>query len=173
MARRVSRARFVRPAPKTKIWIGVGVDEITLVTNTIQLLTVLNAAALALRPFTILRTRLEINLRTDQSAAAEGLTGAYGEIVVKESASGIGVTALPAPLTDIDADFFVWQGMTAPFELNGTGISSSWQPGFRYTVDSKAMRKIGTTDDIVTMSEIRAQGGGLLNVEGRRLIQLH
>ena len=71
MARRVSRARFIRPAPRTKMWIGdnVGTTVLTAATNT--LVAGLNAAALLLRPFTILRTRIVIQYRSDQQAVTE------------------------------------------------------------------------------------------------------
>ena len=172
MARR-RPGRFVRPAPKTKIWIGAGFSRATLTTNVNHLLAFLNAGGLALRPFTILRTRLVINFRTDQQAASEAPTGAYGEIVVKETASTIGVTALPGPLTEVNSDWFIYQGVTAPF-LFGDATGSSWSNGgAQYIIDSKAMRKVGPDEDVVSMIEMRATGGAFLNVEGRTLIQLH
>jgi hypothetical protein len=156
------------------MWVGAGFNEITIATNSEQLLAVYSATILALRPFTILRTRLAINIRSDQSSGAEGFTGAYGEIVVKETATGIGVTALPGTLADPDSDWYVYQGMSAPTELTpSTPASFSWSPGFNYIIDSKAMRKVGPTDDIAVLFESRSQGGALINVEGRQLIQLH
>ncbi len=170
MARRSSR--FVRPSPRTKIWLGAGIAQATLTTNTATLIGILNAGALALRPFTILRTRLVIQLRSDQQAAAENPTGAYGEIVVKESATTAGIGSLPTPLTEPDADFHVYQGMTSSFTfITAAGFESN--AGRQYTIDSKAMRKVGPQDDIATVFEMRNVGGGIMNVEGRILIQLH
>ena len=60
MARRVARARFVRPAPRTKMWIGAGVGITTALGSTTQLISLLSAGALLLRPFTILRTHQEV-----------------------------------------------------------------------------------------------------------------
>ncbi len=166
-----SRAAFVRPAPKTKIWITAGVAEQALASGAVTLLTSLNAAALALRPFTVLRTRLEIMWRSDQSAASETPTGAIGFIIVKESASTIGVTAVPTPLTEGDADFFVYQGVTTSIlSLSSIGVL---ERGNRYVIDSKAMRKVGVQDDIISVGETRSTGGAQYNVEGRMLIQLH
>ena len=164
--------RFVRPAPKTKIWIGAGIAEVTLVSNAEALVAVYSAAILAFRPFTILRTRLEINFRSDQVGSTEVPTGVYGEIIVKETATGIGVTALPGTITDPEADWYVYQGMTCAFEVV-TAAGFMTPAGSSWTVDSKAMRKVGPTDDLAACFQMRNVGGGLLNVEGRQLIQLH
>ncbi len=164
--------RFVRPSPRTKIWIGQGVALTTLGTGASTLIAVFNAAALALRPFTILRTRVSCNFRSDQTATTEDITGAFGMIVVKESAATIGITAVPTPLTEVDADFFVYQGMTAPFtSLTSVGFQDG--VGVRYDIDSKAMRKVGTNDDVAVVMELRSTGGAEINIEGRQLIQLH
>ncbi len=173
MARRTKGfARFIRPAPKTKIWIASGIPAATITTNAKVLMTVLNAAALALRPFTILRTRVFCTFLSDQGAASEVPTGAYGKIIVKETASAIGVTAVPGPLTEADADWFVYQGMTSHFDL-ATAVGFNEPGGQRFDIDSKAMRKVGPTDDLVSVFEARATGGAFLNIEGRTLIQLH
>ena len=171
MARRSTRV-FTRPAPRTKMWIGSGLAVAQPAASAATLFATYSAAALLLRPFTILRTRLDINWRSDQTAASEAPTGAYGEIIVKESATDIGVTAVPHPLADTEADWYIYQGLTAPF-LFITGVGIAGRAGFRYVVDSKAMRKVGPQDDLAAVIELRAAGGGLINVEGRQLIQLH
>jgi len=173
MARRRGLSRgFVRPAPKTKIWIPFHLAVATLTSNGKTLVSVMSAPELALRPFTILRTRLDLQFRSDQVAASEVPTGAYGVIVVTDIASGIGVTAVPGPLTDTEAAWIVYQGMTSAFEvISAVGFEES--RGVRYSIDSKSMRKVGPTDDVVDVFEMRAVGGGLLNIEGRQLIQLH
>ena len=131
-----------------------------------------NVALAALRPYTILRTRVTFSFRSDQVAASEVPTGAFGSIVVTDAAEAIGVTALPGPLTSHDQDWYLYQGMTSAFELI-TGAGFQEPRGVRYDVDSKAMRKVGPSDDVVDMFEMRAVGGALLNYEGRQLIQLH
>jgi len=173
MARGRARPRgFIRPAPKTKIWIQAGLVVQTLGSGAATLIGTLNAAALAARPFTILRTRIELMFRSDQSATNESPTGAYGEIVVKETASAIGVTAVPSPLTEGDADWHVYQAMSlALLSLTSVGVESPI--GVRYVIDSRAMRKVGPTDDLVNVAELRSAGGAFLNIEGRILIQLH
>ncbi len=116
-----------------------------------------------------------ISLWSDQEASDEDPFGSYGKIVVTDTASGIGVTAIPDPgvtTGDPDADWFLhqvaWNQMTASGTL-GIVVSgpANWQ------IDSKAMRKVGPTDDIVSMYKDESGVGSLLTTQGRMLIQLH
>ena len=173
MARR-GHGRFTRPPAKTRLWIGAGVVEKTLVSGASQLLTTLNAAALLLLPFTILRTRLVISYLSDQITQSEFTQGAYGEIVVSESASTVGITAVPTPIEEPEADFYVFQGMMQSFLLSSAvGISEIGGAGSITVVDSKAMRKVGLDDDVVAVFSQRAAFGATIAIEGRQLLQLH
>ncbi len=171
MARRF-RERVIRPAPRTKIWVGQRLSVIQPAGGAATLLGVMNAAFLLLRPFTILRTRLEINFRSDQTAAGETPNAAYGHIVVKETATTIGITAVPTPQTEEDADWFIYQGMICSV-VSLTSVGYDGNQGVRYSIDSKAMRKVGPQDDVASVIELDAAAGALINVEGRQLIQLH
>ena len=166
------RSRVTRPRPATKIWLGNDIALTNLITNTSTLIGSFNAAVLALRPFTILRTRITCNFRSDQSGGTEDITGAFGMIVVEEVAVAAGIASVPTPLSEVNADFFVYQGMTAPFTfVSGVGIIDP--AGERYDIDSKAMRKVDISDDVAIVFEMRSVGGGEINIEGRMLIQLH
>jgi len=172
MARR--RSRFIRPAPRTKIWIGAGVGGVSVPSNTKVLVSTLSVGSLLLRPFTVLRTHQVLLWSTDQIAASEGPVAGFGHIVVTEQAAAIGITAIPDPSGqdgDPEADWFVWQGLQTNFEF-------STAAGFRdvgkhYVVDSKAMRKVGPDDDLVSVVSSNGGFGAILTVAGRRLIQLH
>ena len=65
-----------------------------------------NAALLALRPFTVVRSRGAMYLRSDQSAAVEFQTAAWGGCVVSDEALAIGVTAVPTPVTELASDLW-------------------------------------------------------------------
>jgi hypothetical protein len=144
---------------------------VTLVSGAEKLVTVLNAAALLLRPFTILRSRLEIQFHSDQLAATEHPQGVLSYIVVTDQASGVGITALPAPMAEPDADWFIYQGVIASLDFaDSTGFS---QAGNLFTIDSKAMRKVGPNQDVASICELRSQGGAIISGEGRMLVQLH
>ena len=174
MARRHARSFVNRPPAKTKIWIGVGTGSDTIVGGSVQLLGTLNAAALASRPFTILRTRLLVTFQSDQTATSETPFGSYGHIVVSDAASAIGVTAIPDPSGisgDADADWHVWQAVHHGMK-SLTSVGITWGGISQYVVDSKAMRKVGPNEDLVNMFSSENVGADL-NVNGRILIQLH
>jgi len=174
MARRLSRGRFVRPAPKTKIWIGNGLVNTTIAGSSTTLLTSLAGGALLLRPFTILRSHMEILFKSDQTSVSEVPQGAYGETVVSDNASAVGVTAVPNPSSvdgDPDADWYVWQALASAF-VHATNAAFI-EGGRLFVIDSKAMRKVGANDDIVGVVDMQSGPGATIMFGGRTLIQLH
>ena len=165
---------FRRGAPKRLTqWIGLGLAA-DAVDNSSVLSAKLNATALALRPFTVIRTHIEILQQTDQSTASEDMGAAFGMCVVSESASGAGVASVPTPITDADSDlFFVHQWMIASFLLK-TAVGVADPSGTRYTIDSKAMRKVNNDQDVIIVVEGDSSGEGMvINSAGRMLIKLH
>ena len=172
MARRSTRARFIRPPARTKMWIGSGVGGTVLAGNTLALVSTLSGGALLLRPFTIMRTRMDLLFHSDQQAADETPHGSYGKLVVTDTAAALGVTALPNPSGingDPEAAWFVWQAMSSAF-LSSTEIGGE---GWHYVIDSKSMRKVGPDDDVVTLVDMQDGAGANLVSNGRMLIQLH
>lgn len=170
MARR--RHRFVRPAPKTKMWIGTGVGRASVSGTTPLLLASLNATALALRPFTILRSRILFYAESDQIIATETNSGVYSRQVVTDSAIAAGVGSVPTPLSQFEADYYVYQPFQYDF-LFSTASGHQTQFAYQYMIDSKAMRKVGPDDDIAIVVEQRGVVGATVGTEGRALIQLH
>jgi len=162
---------FVRPPARTMIWIGSPVANINVAASASVLLAVNSAAIDALRPFTIVRTRLVISVASDQQAASEFVQAVIGDIVVKSDATAIGITAVPTPITSPEAEWFTYTGLMAQMRFT-TGV------GFRnvdhqYQVDSKAMRKVGINEDIATVIENRSAFGLNIGQEGRILLKLH
>ncbi len=174
MARRRSPARFVRPAPRTKIWIGAGVGDVTIVASAVSIVSSLSAGALLLRPFTVLRTRQLIAYESDQIALSERTFGSYGSTIVSDQALAAGAASIPDPGTiagDPEADWFVHQAVWNSVARSASGMDAS--AGNVFVVDSKAMRKVGSNDDLVSMFSEESGRGGILTTQGRRLIQLH
>ena len=67
------------------IWFGAQAFTQTLgVPTTTALVQSLNALALALRPFTIVRTRGSVLVNSDQNAASEDYGASFGEAVVSD-----------------------------------------------------------------------------------------
>jgi len=164
-----------RKRRETRWLAGLSTNTVAAAANNATLLTSLNAAALALRPFTVVRTRGFMYIRSDQNAASETYEMAYGEAVVSDQASAIGVTAVPTPTTDDGSDlWFVYErrGGEVAFS-DATGIQSlqGIQP---FAFDSKAMRKVEDGQDIVSVQESSAlSAGAQLLVYSRSLIKLH
>ena len=106
MARRFRPRGFVRPPKRTVMWIGKipGNAPLAVGANTGVLVSTLNAAALALRPFTVMRTRGIVHWETDQLAASETPFGVVASIVVTESAAAAGAGSIPTPTTENDSD---------------------------------------------------------------------
>jgi len=171
MARRFARNRVVRPSPSTKVWFSFNIGSTILSASTQHLISVLNAAALALRPFTILRTRLEVLYVTDQDAANEVPFGVFGMITVNDKASAVGISAVPAPVAQPDDDFFVYQPMS--YSARQTTLVSWLPDGHHYVIDSKAMRKLDLGDDIATVFEQTAAVGAEIIMQGRMLVKIH
>ena len=133
----------------------------------------LNAAALALRPFTVVRTRFQLFTRSDQQSASEDQLSAMGIAVVSDEASAVGVTAVPTPITEMGSDlWFVHKVLMGSFfAADATGLGNR---GFPYEVDSKAMRKVDIGQDLVVVAEFSGAGlGSVMFVGGRMLVKLH
>ena len=132
----------------------------------------LNAAALALRPFTIVRTRFELALWSDQAAAIEEQTAGFAMAVVSDQASAIGVSAVPTPITDMASDlFFVYQLLYA----DESNLTDRTRLATRMTIDSKAMRKVDIGQDLVVVAELDSgtSDGWFIKAGGRMLVKVN
>jgi len=175
MARRHFSVPRGRSSPRTTEWASIAGFGTTLTAAGGSLLASLNAAALALRPFTIVRTHLSMTVRSDQIVASEDYGGALGMAVVSDQATAIGISAIPTPVTDADSDlFFVHQYMVGSVGFaDSTGI---WQrANTQVEVDSKAMRKVNADQDVVLVVELDVGIGNGMGIfgGGRFLIKLH
>ncbi len=142
--------------------------------STAVLGTSLNAAALALRPFTVVRTHLHFQVKSDQTAASEFYQAALGMAVVSDQAVAIGITAVPTPFTDMGSDlWFLHQILQGDFTfLSGVGVMEIG--GQLKDVDSRAMRKVEDGQDLVGIVETSSLStGAVAGFAGRQLIKLH
>ncbi len=175
MARRFSRNRAIRPPARSTLWVGGRIAQTAVGASSVAtLLGTLNAAALLLRPFTIVRTRLVVSVISDQTAASEFVEGAMGWQVVTETAAAAGIASLPSPLTEVDADFHVYMPfMNSIVNLTSVGAFERTGEGAFWTVDSKSMRKVGSDDDVAVTVEGASSNGFSIAIEGRFLVKLH
>ena len=168
---RMIRGRSV--SVRQNVWLFISIPEVAVPAASVLFAGSFFAAALALRPFTIIRTHMLATWGSDQATADEDSQGAVGSVVVQDQAIAVGVTALPSPVTDADAPYFLWQPMAQRFEfVSAVGVQSRsrWQ----YEIDSKAMRKVGNNEDVAIMVEnVDATSGANFSAIGRQLIKLH
>ncbi len=176
MARRRATGRFpaLRQGQRRETsWIDVVASDTTLAAAGTQvLINSLNAAALALRPFTVVRTRGTWLVTSDQNAATESFFGNLGAAVVSEQASTVGIGGIPTPATERGSDLFfvleTWPG----FLRFGSAIGSQVEVPREY--DSRAMRKVNDDQDIVFVLEAGLIGSGIdVQHVARFLIKLH
>jgi len=175
MARRFQRSTRVVAGPKRQtVWFEAAPVETAVGSaSTAVLIGSLNAAALALRPFTVIRTRGLIHVRSNQIAATETYGCGYGHAVVSDQASAIGVTAVPTPITDYGSDlWYLIEQIQGRLDLaTAVGFRDSGQAIY---FDSKAMRRVDIGQDIVEVVESTAfQVGQQVTTSFRILVKLH
>jgi len=164
-------SRLVRGSKRHTFWFGFGVASTTLSATGGTIIYNLNAGALALRPFTVVRTISEFFLSSDQAAAIETQQVAFGWAVVSDQASAIGVSAVPTPTTDLGSELWFFHKFIFGDESNLTDRTRSGQ---RVSVESRAMRKVDEGQDVVGVAELDAGStGAALVTGGRMLIKLH
>ena len=172
MARNFRTFKGVRPAPRTSVWLGTRLASTTIAGSGKTLLLQLSASALTLLPFTVVWTRLDVWFESDQAATSEKPQGAIGCGVISETASTLGITAIPSPVTDPEWDWFVYQGLRANFNFfDSTGFDATASNHF--VIDSKAMRKVGIDEDLVMVIALGTASGAVVGIEGRTLVKLH
>ncbi len=159
------------------VWIDVVESFNALPVGTSILLNVTGAGVLALRPFTVVRTRGMIGIRTDQVAATEDQAASFGYAIVSDQAVAIGVTAVPTPVTDRSSDaWFVYEDILADINSVGSATSNMGKTGEYKDYDSRAMRKVEDGFQMITVVESPAVGiaqGANFKHVGRLLIKLH
>ena len=134
----------------------------------------LNAPALALRPFTVVRSRFELWIQSDQEAVSENQCAAVGMAVVSDQAVAVGVSAIPTPITDMGSDlWFVHQILNSKVTII-TAVGA-FSEGQGYSVDSKAMRKVDIGQDLVVVAELSSatSSGFDINIGGRMLVKVN
>ncbi len=169
------RQRMVASGRKTFWFSGTEVRTTLASASSVAIQTSLNAGALALRPFTIVRTRGYIAVRSDQSAAAEDQNWGYGQIVVSDEAVGVGVSAVPTPDAQSGSSWIVYERGAGRFLfISGIGVDPRQMIDGTYRFDSKAMRKVEEGQDLISVVEASALSDGFVITSfSRTLIKLH
>ena len=169
MAFRRTVVRGGRSSKRESQWLDIAFVATTLTTPGGTITNSASAAVLALRPFTIIRVHMEIFVISDQAAAIEQQAGAYGLAVVSDQALAIGITAVPTPVTDMGSDLWFLHQI---YFVNSSSLTDRSMPGQKYSIDSKAMRKVNDDQDIAFVAETSAvAAGAILFTAGRMLVK--
>ena len=164
----MARSRFVKGPKRKSLWLQFVPVGSTLTAPGGFIYFSLNSAALALRPFTIVRTRFIAMIRSDQTSVGEDQLGAMGIAVVSDQAVDIGITAVPTPLTDMGSSLWFTHEML----MNNGSKSADGGGGGVFQVDSQAMRKVEVGQDLVVVGEQSTVGQGFgLFLGGRILVK--
>ena len=157
-----------RAVKRESLWFAVPAAVTTLTGST--LIYQLNAAALALRPFTIVRTIMDFMVTSDQAGAVETQALAFGFSVVSDQAAAIGHSAVPTPVTDLSSDLWMFHRW---LYCNESALTDRTTPACVYHSESKAMRKVVEGEQFVGTAELSGATGSILHSAGRILIKLH
>jgi len=175
MARRFTRGRVAAGSRRLTSWFTIPPASVTMTSTGGSLISSLNAAGLARRPFTIIRTHLTVHMASDQIIADEIQAMAVGMCVVSDQATAIGVTAVPTPDTDRASDlWYLHQDLMSDFSF-ATGVGFDAQGGSVVHIDSKAMRKVNDDQDVLLVAELSSgiSNGLFARFAGRFLVKDH
>jgi len=101
---------------------------------------------------TLIRTRGQIIIQSDQTATSEQPVGAVGMAVVSSQSVAVGVGSVPTPYTDQDSDLWVMHQYFATDLRFETAIG--FQSVMRvFEFDSKAMRKMEDGQTLIFVVE--------------------
>jgi len=165
--------RFAQGPRRQTEWLGLGLAQPSALGTSAKLLVgSLDATEKDKLPFTITRTIGQIMVRSDQFAASEDPFGALGATVVTDRAVTVGITALPDPITEVNADYwFLFQNWHASALIGaGGGVGGVYVINF----DSRAQRKVEEGEDIVFILANGSTTAGMsFHLSFRMLIKLH
>ncbi len=167
MARVVRRTFGSRTKGRLTEWIGPAAQGYQNVAATGS--TVLNNFA-SLEPLTVMRIRGMVSFRPQTTAADLDIIGAIGMGIVSAEAFAAGAASIPEPFDQGGASIWMmWRSFSFNFKfLDATGVQfNTWS----FEVDSKAMRKMGPNEVLVTVADSQA-GAYAVSSPLRALVKL-
>ena len=154
-------------------WLGINTAD-TVENNfaaaATTLVASLNAAALALRPFTMIRFIGDLWVMTDQTAATEFPFGAIGMAVGDDRAVTAGVASFPRPSTETaDSDWVMHLNWACGIRF-ATAVGFDASPMNHFHYDQRGSRKLAIGDDLALLFQnLNNNDGGHFIWQGRIL----
>ena len=168
MARRSNfLSRFPRSKGRLTQWVAVAQQGFVAVASAGA--TLINSFSPE-QSLTVVRNRGQVSVQPQAQVADLNIIGAIGMCIVSNEAFVAGIASIPEPFTDSDwSGWLVWRSFGYRFEFaDATGVNF---PNWTFEVDSKAMRRMGVNDVLVTIAE--SQGGAYtINSPIRTLLKL-
>jgi len=166
----MSHRRFTRSrsgSDRKSLWLQFTTVDTTIAAGAATLIFTLNAAALALRPFTVIRTHFGFLQFSDQAAVIENQLVAVGMAIVSDQAVAVGITAIPTPMTESGSSLWFAHKLLYSREQS---ITDRAQPAGVWDLDSKAMRKVEVGSDLAIVLENSTVGSGSVTAIGGRIL---
>ena len=116
---------------------------------------------------TLVRTRGEAVLQLVTAAAAgDGFAGALGIANVTSNAIGVGITAVPTPITDDNWDGWLYHRFFALISSGAITANAATDTdqvlptsgSLRFEIDSKAMRKVNSDTSLIFVIQVSLVG---------------
>jgi len=150
----------VRSAKRKPQWVAPADQEaVNVSAGASVIISSFDPSAAGLLGATLVRSRGIATVRPQSFAADSTVAGAFGICVVSDDAFIAGTAAIPRPFDDADwGGWLVWRSFDDVWEFgDATGIPN--RQAIQMEIDSKAMRKVGGNETVVTMCE--SQTGAL------------
>ena len=110
-----------------------------------------------------------IQLVSDQAAGTENQQCAFGAILVSNDAFGVGITAIPGPLSDAESDWAVHQMMVNRYIVS-TAVGFDSVAGRLFAIDGKARRRVPAGYTLAMVYETGAISDGCFLTAGFRAL---
>ena len=135
------------------MWVGTATAaQVTVAIGTSVIHSSFDPAALSMLAPTLVRVRGNVTVFPSAFSTDSIWEGAYGLGIVSDEAFTAGAASLPRPHDDDD-----WPGWVVHGYFQGKFETQSavgqWVLPINYTIDSKAMRKIGPGETVVWVVE--------------------
>ena len=149
--------------------VGVGANSLSAITSSVGLQNALDSMTSP----TLVRVRGEILvMHSGGGSVNDDVLVGVGKAVVSRRAALIGITAMPRPITDLNFSW-LWHGWAMLRQVLSTENMGAVVGAVRFTVDSRAMRKIlSDEEELVTCLETRNAAGsaGVLWAPNERVL---
>ena len=159
-----TRARtFVRAPRRQNLWSNILTDFATAALASGKTGGGLGGGGTGLavaESITLVRTRGQLMVHFDPTTANDVVRVGFGLGIFSNDAFGIGITAVPGPLTDAGWDWVYHKLFMMGPVFSATETDNSINQNVMFEIDSKAMRKMKDNQTLGWVGEMQVVSGG-------------